>query len=86
MGKPRKRQKKRIGGSSKKKYCKFCATKVDVVDYKHTQLLLRFVNDRGKIAPRRVTGTCASHQRILSRAIKRARFIGLIPYVREHYR
>jgi small subunit ribosomal protein S18 len=56
------------------------------VDYKNVALLTRFVNDRGKIAPRRITGTCASHQRILVRAVKRARYVALLPFAREHYR
>lgn len=85
---PRVRRKKKkvrkiTGG---KKPCKFCMTKVNIVDYKNIPLISRFVNDRGKIAPRRITGTCAIHQRILVQAIKRARYVALMPFAREHYR
>ncbi|MCP4548864.1 MAG: 30S ribosomal protein S18 [bacterium] len=87
MPRARRRKKKKIRKVfGRKRPCKFCITKIDVVDYKNSTLLTRFVNDRGKIAPRRITGTCARHQRILVRAIKRARYIGLLPFVREHYR
>lgn len=67
------------------KPCRFCMDKIKI-DYKDDSLLRRFITDRGKITPRRVTGTCARHQRMLARAIKRARFIALIPYVKEYYR
>lgn len=65
----------------KKKVCKLCMKKIDHVDYKDTDFLKRFVTDRGKILPRRITGTCAKHQRVLSRAIKRARMAALLPFV-----
>lgn len=65
--------------------CKFCVSS-KTIDYKDDILLKRFITDRGKITPRRITGTCARHQRRLSRAIKRARFIALLPYVRQYYR
>jgi small subunit ribosomal protein S18 len=64
----------------RRKYCAFCKDKVDYIDYKDINLLRRFMSDRGKIRPRRVTGTCAQHQRDLSIAIKRAREMALIPY------
>ncbi|MDP2211159.1 MAG: 30S ribosomal protein S18 [Candidatus Aquicultor sp.] len=64
----------------RRKYCGFCKDKIDYVDFKDTNLLRRFMSDRGKIRPRRVTGTCAQHQRDLSIAIKRAREMALIPY------
>ena len=64
-----------------KKPCRFCAEKVDHVDYKDLDRIGRYVTDRGKIIPSRLTGTCAKHQRILTRAIKRARFMALLPYV-----
>jgi len=67
------------------KPCRFCIERF-VIDYKDQQFLSRFVTERGKITPRRITGTCAWHQRVLTRAIKRARFIALLPYVREYYR
>ncbi|MBE0447776.1 MAG: 30S ribosomal protein S18 [Actinobacteria bacterium] len=67
----------------RRKYCAFCKDKVDYVDYKDTNLLRRFMSDRGKIRPRRVTGTCAQHQRDLSVAIKRAREVALMPYTQR---
>lgn len=57
---------------------------MDTVDYKDEQLLSRFVTERGKIVPSRITGTCASHQRQLTRAIKRSRYLALLPYVEEY--
>ena len=69
-----------------RKVCSFCAGKVEVIDYKDAEKLRGFVSDRGKIAPRRRTGTCARHQRVLARAIKRARHLALLPYVAEHMR
>ncbi len=62
------------------KFCQFCADKTLAIDYKHVDVLRRFVTDEGKIRPRRQTGTCAKHQRSLSGAIKRARHIGLLPF------
>ncbi|NCO65583.1 MAG: 30S ribosomal protein S18 [Candidatus Aquicultor secundus] len=67
----------------RRKYCAFCKDKVDYIDYKDANLLRRFMSDRGKIRPRRVTGTCAQHQRDLSIAIKRAREMALIPYTQR---
>ena len=66
----------------KKKVCKFCAQKLKI-DYKEADTLRRFITERGKILPRRITGTCAKHQRALSLAIKQARSIALLPYVAE---
>jgi len=60
--------------------CLFCVEKATVIDYKHIDKITRFVSDRGKIMPRRNSGVCAKHQRVLALAIKRARFMGLIPY------
>jgi small subunit ribosomal protein S18 len=65
------------------KVCSFCAEKVDYIDYKEVSRLRRFVSDRGKILPRRVTGTCAKHQRPLTTALERARAIALLPYTTE---
>lgn len=65
---------------AKKKVCQFCVDKVDYIDYKDVAKLRRFVSERAKILPRRVTGTCAKHQRQLTTAIKRARHIALMPY------
>ena len=70
----------------RRKVCAFCTEKVDVIDYKRPDLLRRFLTDRGKIKPRRRTGTCAKHQRRLAVAIKRARHLALLPYVAEHLR
>ncbi|TVR31426.1 MAG: 30S ribosomal protein S18 [Balneolaceae bacterium] len=73
-------------GNLKSKDCKFSAAGVEYIDYKQTDILERFVNDQGKILPRRVTGTSARHQRQLSTAVKRARFMAMIPYVIENLR
>lgn len=64
----------------KRKFCAFCKDKVTYIDYKDSQNLRKYVTDRGKIKPRRVTGTCAQHQHQLSIAIKRAREMALLPY------
>jgi small subunit ribosomal protein S18 len=64
----------------KKKVCVFCVEKIDEVDYKDAGKLKKFVTEKGKIIPRRITGTCAKHQRILAEAIKRARFMAFLPY------
>ena len=63
--------------------CKFCVDKVDLVDYKDVRRLRGFVSDRGKIVPRRISGSCARHQRQLTRAIRRARSMALVPYTAE---
>jgi small subunit ribosomal protein S18 len=68
----------------RRKVCKFCEEKIDVVDYKDVRLLGPFVSDRGKILPRRLTGTYSPHQRELAEAIKRARNIALLPFAAEH--
>jgi small subunit ribosomal protein S18 len=67
----------------KRKVCNFCVEHIDEVDYKNSTRLRKFVSDRGKILPRRTTGTCAGHQRILAAAIKRAREIALLPFTAE---
>ena len=67
----------------KKKVCMFCADKTLVIDYKEADKLKKFVSEKGKILPRRVTGLCAKHQREVTLAIKRARHIGLLPYTAE---
>lgn len=67
----------------RRKVCAFCVDKVEHLDYKMANRLRRFVSERGKILPRRTTGTCASHQRMLTHAIKRARQIALLPFVAE---
>jgi small subunit ribosomal protein S18 len=67
----------------RRKVCQFCVDKVEFIDYKDVAKLRRFVSERAKILPRRITGTCAKHQRELTVAIKRARHIALIPYTTE---
>ena len=67
----------------KKKVCRFCVDKVDFIDYKKADVLSSFIQERGKILPRRMTGTCARHQRWLTVAIKRAQNIALLPFAPE---
>ncbi len=67
----------------RRKVCKFCADKIDYIDYKDVKLLGPFAPERGKILPRRMFGTCAEHQRKLTLAIKRARAIALLPFAAE---
>jgi small subunit ribosomal protein S18 len=67
----------------KKKVCRFCVDKVDLIDYKRAEVLQTFIQERGKILPRRMTGTCARHQRWLTVAIKRAQIIALLPFAAE---
>jgi small subunit ribosomal protein S18 len=67
----------------KKRICRFCEHGISYIDYKDEKRLVRFTNEAGKIIPRRISGTCASHQRRLVRAIKRARGLALIPYISE---
>ena len=64
----------------RRKYCPFCKDKVEFIDYKDTQLLRKYMTDRGKIKPRRVTGACTQHQHDIANAIKRARIMALLPY------
>jgi small subunit ribosomal protein S18 len=64
----------------RKKVCRFCVKKLEYIDYKDTGLLRSYITDRGKILSNKVTGNCAKHQRSVSRAIKRARDIGLLPF------
>lgn len=65
---------------SRRKVCQFCADKNKTIDYKDTQTLKRYISDRGKILPRRISGNCAKHQREMTAAIKRARQVALLPY------
>lgn len=67
----------------RKKKCRFCMDKVTEIDYKDIGLLRKMITEKGKILPSRITGTCARHQRRIAIAIKRARFVALIPYVAE---
>ncbi len=67
----------------RKKVCAFCADKIEHIDYKDTLRIRKCLSERSKILPRRVTGTCAKHQRQLTTAVKRARHVALIPYVSD---
>jgi small subunit ribosomal protein S18 len=67
----------------RRRVCKFCAEKIDYINYKDVRLLAPFLPERGKIQPRRISGTCALHQRKLQTAIKRARQLALVPYVTD---
>ena len=71
---------KRRGGRRRKKVCVFCADANKALDYKDVALLKKYVSERGKILPRRITGNCAKHQRALTVAVKRARHVALMPY------
>ena len=73
---------KRRGGRRRKKVCVFCG-KDNVIDYKDTNKLKRYISERGKILPRRITGNSAKHQRAITVAIKRARHVALMPYVQD---
>ena len=77
------RQDKPYRRKTKKKVCAFCADKVEYIDYKDVARLRRYVSERAKILPRRITGTCAKHQRQLTTAIKRARIVALLPFSSE---
>ena len=87
-GDPERPQGRREGGPQgpkkqffrRRKVCKFCEESIDVIDYKDARLVGGFISERGKILPRRLTGTCSTHQRSLSLAIKRARNIALLPF------
>ncbi|WP_033827387.1 30S ribosomal protein S18 [Bacillus andreraoultii] len=73
----------RKGRGKRRKVCYFTANGITHIDYKDVELLKKFISERGKILPRRVTGTSAKYQRMLTRAIKRARQVALLPYVSE---
>ena len=81
-----KKKKKKKRRPCKQKVCYFTKNGVVAIDYKDQDLLRRFVTERGKIAPRRNTGTCARMQRELAIAVKRARHLAMLPFVREYYR
>lgn len=74
---------RRGGFFRRRRVCKFCVEKIDYVSYKDVKVLSPFIPERGKIQPRRISGTCAKHQRALQTAIKRARTLALIPYVTD---
>ena len=73
-------QKQDFQRQPRRKYCQFCKEETEFIDYKDTQLLRKYMTDRGKIKPRRVTGTCTQHQHDIALAIKRAREMALLPY------
>ncbi|HHU63263.1 MAG TPA: 30S ribosomal protein S18 [Clostridiales bacterium] len=76
--------KKRQGSRrAKKRVCNFCIDKIECIDYKDVNRLRRYITERGKILPKRISGNCAKHQRQLTTAIKRARNIALLPYTEE---
>ncbi|OQX90745.1 MAG: 30S ribosomal protein S18 [Candidatus Coatesbacteria bacterium 4484_99] len=77
---------KRIFRRPFKRKCRFCEEQVKHIDYKDVLRIAQYITDRGKIRSRRTTGNCARHQRMLARAIKRARIVALLPFTREQYR
>ncbi|MEE9442564.1 MAG: 30S ribosomal protein S18 [candidate division Zixibacteria bacterium] len=81
-----KKRKARFADKRKKRHCRFCEYKIDVVDYRDERLLKRFITERAKIIPRRISGTCAFHQRVLTTAIKRARHLAILPFVAESFK
>ena len=74
---------RRRGGMRRRKGCQFCADKTKEIDYKDVDTLKEYVTERGKILPKRIKGTCAMHQRELTKAIKRARIVALLPYTQD---
>jgi small subunit ribosomal protein S18 len=82
-GKREEKQGGRRGGFRRRRVCKFCAEHIDHISFKDVKLLAGFIPERGKIQPRRISGTCATHQRKLQTAIKRARQLALVPYVTD---
>jgi len=75
--------KREHGRRSRKRVCAFCVDGIPYIDYKDTSRLRRYVTERGKILPRRITGNCARHQRLLTKAIKKARIMALMPFTIE---
>jgi len=67
------------GGATRRKVCRFCSETTTLIDYKNPQLLRSFITDRGKMVPRRISGSCAKHQRAISVAVRRARMLALLP-------
>ena len=80
------RSRRRGGRVFRRRACPMCVDKLKVIDYKDVNFLRRFVSDRARIEPRRKVGTCAKHQRVIIRALKRARHIALIPFAPAHVR
>lgn len=81
--KPENARPRRTGIRRRRKVCVFCGAKAEPIDYKDTAKLKRYISERGKILPRRITGNCAKHQRALTVAIKRARHLAMLPYTVE---
>ena len=75
--------KRERGRKSRRRVCSFCVDKVEYVDYKDTARLRRYISERGKIMPRRISGNCAKHQRQVTVAIKRSRHVALLPFTAE---
>ncbi|MBD3235111.1 MAG: 30S ribosomal protein S18 [Candidatus Eisenbacteria bacterium] len=78
--------KKKQPRAPRRKVCKLCVDRVEFVDYKNERRLMRALTDRGKIVPRRISGNCARHQAQITRAIRRARILALVPYVSDSFR
>ncbi len=72
--------------SRRRKICRFCENKISIIDFKDDRFLRRFVNERGKIIPRRISGNCARHQRKLTQAVKRARMLSILAFESESFR
>ena len=85
-GKPKKFKRRATRFIPRRKVCAFCVAKVEAIDYKEPSSFRGYISDRGKIQPRRATGTCAKHQRALAVAVKRARHLALLPFTPEHIR
>ncbi|MCL2488350.1 MAG: 30S ribosomal protein S18 [Oscillospiraceae bacterium] len=83
VDRPERSERPQRGGRKRRKVCAFCADRIEVIDYKDVARLRRFLSERAKILPRRVTGTCAGHQRELTVAIKRSRHLALLPYISD---
>jgi small subunit ribosomal protein S18 len=77
------RGRRKGGFIRRRRVCRFCAEKIDYIDYKDVKLLGNFIPERGKIIPRRISGTCATHQRMLATAVKRARNAAILPYTTD---
>lgn len=75
--------KRPVKRAPRKKVCNFCVDKAEEIDYKDVAKLRKFITEKGKIIPKRMSGVCAKHQRLLAQAIKRARYMGLLPYVAD---
>jgi small subunit ribosomal protein S18 len=76
-------KKEKKGRKGKKRICSFCVDKIDTIDYKDVPRLKKYITERGKILPRRISGNCAWHQRILTTSIKRSRIMALLPFTAE---